>query len=90
MTMLPPNDTSPEIADVYTRLMQSKTPEERLNMALQMMHDGMSLWFERIKRENPSYQPDQVRAKMLREMLLIDPTLYWVRQLPVYHTIDEP
>jgi hypothetical protein len=88
--MFPSQDTSPEINEVYTRLMQSKTFEERLSMGLQMAHDGMTIWFERIRCENPSYSPDQIRAKMLREMLRIDPTLYWVKELPVFHTIDEP
>ena len=82
-------DTSPETEAIYHQLMMAKTPEERLMMGLQMAHDGMQLWFERIRREHPDYSPDQVRAKMLREMLRIDPTLAWVRELPVYHTIPD-
>ena len=85
--MFPSNDTSPEMQAVYKRLMMSKTPEERLLMGLQMAHDGMKMWFERIERENPNYSPDQVRAKMMREMLRTDPTLEWVRELPVFNTI---
>ena len=82
-------DTSTQTNAVYERLMQSKTPEERLLMGLQMAADGMKIWFERVQIAYPNYSNEQVRANMLHEMLQIDPTLYWVKTLPVFYTIEE-
>ena len=49
----------------------------------------MKIWFERVQIAYPNYSNEQVRAKMLHEMLQIDPTLYWVKTLPVFYTIEE-
>jgi hypothetical protein len=85
--MFPTQDTSPETQAVYRSLMMAKTPQERLLMGLKMAEEGMKMWFVRIQHVHPHYTHDQVRAKMLQEMLRNDPTLVWVRDLAVFKTL---
>lgn len=85
--MIDAQDTSPEIQQIYRDLLFKKTPQERLTMGLEMQAMGMKMWFARIERQHPDYSPDQVRAKMLHEMLRTDATLEWVCSLPVYKTL---
>ncbi len=58
------NDTSPEVASLFKRLMMSKTGQERLKMGFSMFEMARKQVLASIVNQNPNADPREIRQKL--------------------------
>jgi hypothetical protein len=74
-----PLDTTPEIAAMQIAIRRAMTPEQRLQIALDISHCCRELRKAGIRRNHPDWSDRQVMIELFRLAFLPEPLPAWVR-----------
>lgn len=58
------NDTSPEVASLFNKLMMNKTGQERLKMGFSMFDMARKQVLASILKQNPNADPREIRREL--------------------------
>jgi len=78
------NDTPEEVSRIYTKIILSKTYQERFRMGLDMTDTGWKLMASGIKMNKPGISDKEVNIEILKRLRLYDNNLSWLDYLTLW------